>query len=239
MEELSLPVPSRIQILTTKLSLARANGHKFEELRCLGYLGAAYAEAGDALEATQAITEALPILAELGDSLLLRQILVYLGEDLASQGKVAEAIPYLEQYFALVEPAGDMDLKAVRAAQLGRLYFELKKPLAAIPYLEKAAFWSYTLSHLDESSRLYNKAALAHAELGALTEAVSCLYRALALAQQSSNVLYQAQIYTNLAAVCAGLASEEDQGNYQVACKLAQAGTPEVSHPPLALCDLE
>ena len=239
MEERSLPVPSAIALLTTKLSLARANGNKLEELRCLGYLGAAYAEAGDALEATQAITEALPILAELGDSLLLRQVLGYVSEDLINQGKIQAAIPYLEQYFALIEPAGDMDLKAVRAAQLGRLYFELKQPLAAIPYLKKAALWSYTLSHFDESTRLYNKVALAHAELGELTEAGSCLYRALASAQQSSNVLYQAQIYHNLAAVCAGLASEEDQGNYQAACKLAQAGAPEVPHPLLALCDLE
>lgn len=172
--------------------------------------------AGDALEATRAITLALPILAELGYSLLLRQILGYVNYDLINQGKITEAIPYLEQYFALIERASDVSLLAAKAAQLGRLYFELKQPSAAIPYLEKAAFWSDTLSYLDESSRLYNKAALAHAELDELTEAGSCLYRALASAQQNGNTLYQSQIYNNLAAICAGLDREEAKSNYQV-----------------------
>lgn len=169
------------------LEIVTRLGRKHDQSIVLANIGTAYADLGEQDKAIEYLVRGLEIADELGYQRYQSFCLGYLGASYLAIGELSEALACSEQAYALARAVGDRQRENAALSTIGEVYLERGREREAYRYLMRALEVAAQIGHARGLSRHWHNLARLCIRQERHVDALTCLFKARALRQQSAD----------------------------------------------------
>lgn len=180
------------------LKLGAIAGFKRGECRALNYVGIAYTNIGDYLQAENYLQQAYDLAIDLEDEDNQLKILNSQGIVQRKKGNYPQAIDYMLKSLRLIEKTGDDKTIGIVNMNIGNVYFNLKEFDSAKAYYQRAIPLYEKLNFSRGLEFIYNNLGDVYGELQDFDPAIDYFLKSLDYKLKSNNLSGIAITYTNI-----------------------------------------